>query len=343
MKLNEALIPHYICSIIPIYKLKNKVMLKEEYLREKPTWYEIDDKLKYFKVRNDFRLFTEQFFSKFGKEVLGLDTLDYNVAVVRTSSPDDINGGEKKVGLLSDNFQSKNKNYYLLSEMFDSEISNLKSYGYSLDAVINFLNDTISKEDLLKCKDFLIRLFIADSFTMQLDRNPNNIGFEIPKVDGIGYKKRLRPEAIEMVADSNKLLVTENGFSKLKGLTPSKVYDNERILGVDHKKVFLYNHGDVWTPVWPYSENLLFESQEQAKKVQEEEYDGCDPNLIELILNNPEYMPLIDRLANGDEYRKILEEFTSGETQVHLMPESIEYFELLMEDRRKEFQKVLKI
>ena len=62
MKLNEATIKHYRSEMIPTSILKKKVSLNEAYLREKPTWYEIEGKLQYFKIRNDFRLFTELFF-----------------------------------------------------------------------------------------------------------------------------------------------------------------------------------------------------------------------------------------------------------------------------------------
>ena len=82
MKLNEAVITHYRAPRIPTYKLKKQVALNEDYLKEKPDWYCIDGKLQYFKIRSDFRLFTEQFFSIFGREVLGLDTVDYRVAYV---------------------------------------------------------------------------------------------------------------------------------------------------------------------------------------------------------------------------------------------------------------------
>ena len=87
MKLNQALIPHYRSEMIPTHELKKLVALNEKYLREKPTWYMIDNKLQYFKIRDDFRLFTEQFFSMFGREIMELDTLDYKVAYVRTVSP----------------------------------------------------------------------------------------------------------------------------------------------------------------------------------------------------------------------------------------------------------------
>ena len=40
-------------------RFTRELELVEKYLKEKPDWYEIDGKLQYFKIRNDFRLFTE--------------------------------------------------------------------------------------------------------------------------------------------------------------------------------------------------------------------------------------------------------------------------------------------
>lgn len=342
MELNDALIPHYKCVEIPIHELKTKIRLSESYLKEKPTWYMVDGKLKYFKVRSDYRLFTEQFFSKFGKDVLGLDTLDYQIASVRALREEDPMGeGVKKIGLLSENFQDKKYNYYLVSELLDSEISDLVCYGYSLEGMLEYFKNILAKEDFEKCKDFLIRLFIADSFTMQLDRNAYNIGFQIEKIPDVHYKQRLRKEAISKTGEAKRLLVDEDGVKKLRGLTPSKVYDNERILGVDHKNVLLYNSGDIWTPIWPYKQDLLFETQEEGKRVSEEEYFGLDPNLTELFMNHPESRELLERLAYDDEYKKVLEEFKTQHSQVRLKEGTQEYFENLMEERRDVIKKVL--
>lgn len=344
MKLNEALIPHYRCATIPIEDLKEDVLLSERYLKEKPTWYVVDDSLKYFKVRNDYRLFTEQFFSRFGSEVVGLDTLEYQIASIRTTSSDDINGGERKIGLLSDNFQNKKKyNYYLVSELLESEISDLVGYGYSLEDMLAFFKQSLDDAGYKRCKDFLIRLFIADSFTMQVDRNPNNIGFQIPKISGVSYRQRLRPEILVRSGHEKAVKIDKAGFYRLKGLTPSKVYDNERILGVDHKNVFLHRPNTIWTPIWPFSKGLLFEDQYSAEKVQEKEYDGMDPNLSELLITYPESIPIIERLAYDDEYKRVLEEFERPNSQVSLMPKTQEYFEGVLEERRDVFKKVLRL
>ena len=344
MRLNEALIQHYKCVEIPINKLKDRVSLSESYLMEKPTWYEIDGRLKYFKVRNDYRLFAEQFFSAFGREILGLDTLDYQLASVRTIDQFNPNGGEKKIGLLSENFQDSRKyNYYLVSELLDSEITDLLAYGYSLTGILEYFKFILDDESYKKCEDFLIRLFIADAFTMQFDRNPNNIGFQIPKIPNIDYKSRLRGSVLKSNGCMGNLVIDTNGFAKLKDFSPSKVYDNERIIGVDHKNVSIYKKGDIWRPVWPYNPDLLFNSQEEAEKVQESIYDGVDPNLAELFMSFPEYWGLIERLAKGDEYREILERFTKKDSQVILSKKEQEGFKSIFEDRRKVFQRVFSL
>ena len=51
---------------------------------------------------------------------------------------------------------------------------------------------------------------------------------------------------------------------------------------------------------------------------------------------------LIDRLAKGDEYREILERFEQSNSQILLHQSTIEYFEKILSERRKVFQKVLK-
>ncbi len=340
---NEALIPHYQCSKISIGTLKRLLNLNENYLREKDTWYIIDQKLKYFKVRNDYRLFTEQFFSEFGREIVGLDTLEYEVASVRVTNVSSKND-TKKMGLLSENFQRPGYNYYLISELLNPDISDLICYPeYSLTSLLAFLNDILPEKDYEKSKDFLICLFISDAFNFQVDRNYHNIGFEIPKIEGISYKQRLRPNVLQEHDKNSKYVVYEDGNPKLKGFKFTKVYDNERILGVDHKNIFLYEKGMVWNPVFPYSPELLFETNEEALEVSKNEYDGFDPNLIELYLNFPkESKPYLERLAYDDEYRKILEHFSKSNSQIKLSSRVQEYCENLLEDRRNEFKKVLK-
>lgn len=344
MKLNDALIEHYRTAKIPLYELKKLVNLDPEYLKEKSTWYDINGNLHYFKKRDDLRLFTELFFTEFAREIVGLNSVEYEVAHVRTIDPVVSKKEEEHgIGLLSLNFQTQDNDYYLVRELMDSSISTLRAYGdYSLVTLLTFFKSTVAEEEYKNIEDFLVKLFIADGFTMQLDRNYNNIGFQIPKIDGVTYKQRLNPEMLERLKKADGNVVLEDSTLKLRHMVPSKVYDSERILGIDHNFVFLYKPGDVWTPLFPYNKDLLFTSQEQAKETSEA-YDGLDPNLVELFIDFPTYRPLLERLAYDDEYKKILERYIGSAKPIQLSDQERENVSLVMESRRKEFQKVLSL
>ncbi len=101
MFLNEATIPHYRSEMIPTEKLKKMVLLNEEHLKEKPTWYIIENSLKYFKQREIIRIFCELFYSKFASQIMDLQTLQYKVTYVRTYIPGEAQSKEKtECGLL---------------------------------------------------------------------------------------------------------------------------------------------------------------------------------------------------------------------------------------------------
>ena len=344
MALNKAVIPHYRASMIPIEELKERISLNENYLREKPTWYEIDGKLQYFKIRNDFRLFTEQFFSMFGREIIGLDTLDYQVAYVRTIDPVLKKSEEvTKCGLLSENFQEPGFNYYLVSELLNAQISDFVAYGgYTLKNLLAFFRDYLDEKGYQENKEFLIKLFIADAFTHQEDRNYNNIGFKIPKIEGVPHTKRLHPEILQTFANANgQYNIGECGKITLRNLTPTKVYDNERTLGTDHHNVFTYHPNQVWRPLFPYSEETLFEDENQAIECQQS-YDGLDPNLVELYSEYPTICePIFERLAYDTEYRKILERFKGDTSQISLSDESEEKIVELFKDKQKVLRRIL--
>lgn len=349
MRLNEATIPHYRSKMIPTNKLKKKVLLNEEYLREKPTWYEIDDSLKYFKIRNDFRLFAELFFSKFAHSIMGLQTLDYSLAYIRTQKPNIPQSKEEtKCGLLSETFQDLSNNHYLVSELMQSEISNFISYGgYNLSSLLNFFKDYIAKKEYTENELFLIKLFISDAFTYQVDRNPNNIAFQIPKIPDVSYRNRLYPEILSKIPTNKEYLEydSERGIYLLKGFQPNVVFDNERILGIDHKDVLTYNPENCWKPLFPYSSDLDFSqlTDEEANQIRDEKFDGLDPNLCSLYMDYPELCtPYFERLAYDDEYRKILEEFRGDASPVILSDSDYEYVTNALEHQREVFKRILK-
>ena len=343
MLMNEALITHYREEMIPLMTLRGLVEINEAYLKEKPTWYKINREVKYFKSRGDLRLFSELFFSEFARDIIGLDTLDYEVAHVRTfDSKIKSTDEERKLGLLSTNFQTKDNNYYLVSELYNSEVSTLTGYGsYTLTNLLSYFKNTFSEKDYIKIEEFLTKLFLADAFTIQVDRNPNNIGFQIPKIPDVKYTQRLRPEILKRLGKAKGNVVIENGLAKITGMVPSKVYDSERIFGIDHKNEFVHTKGDVWAPIFPFNDELLFESQEQAQEISMI-YEGVDPNLFELITTYPKTRAIAERLAYDDEYRGILEQFSGNAKPVTLTEQEMDRISDTIEERREVFKKTLR-
>lgn len=348
MNLNTNTTPHYRSQIIDIENLKTKIFLNANYLKEKPTWYEIDNRLQYFKVRSDLRIFTELFFSCFASRVMDFETLDYNIAYVRTVSSDLKKSEEvSKCGLLSDNFQNKGFNHYLVSELQKPEISNFVAYGgYNLSSLLSFFKDTLSSASYRVSESFLLKLFMIDGFTFQVDRNPHNISFQIPRLPGISYKERLHINKLidNPLAENTLEFDSERGIFLLKDFVPNVVYDSERSLGIDHKNVRTYNHDQCWYPEFPYTEELRFSNGLEAKIISQKEFDGVDPNLLSVFIDYHDFcQPYFERLAYDDEYRKILEDFTAPTSPIQLEDKEVEYFRGIMEDRQTEFQKVLKL
>lgn len=116
--------------------------------------------------------------------------------------------------------------------------------------LLRFFENLLTSENYKQIKEFLLKLFVADAFTLQVDKNHNNIGFQIPKIAGVKYNQRLRPEIIKKLGKSDGNVFVENGIAKIEGLEASKVYDSERILGIDHKNEFVHQPGDVWMPLF---------------------------------------------------------------------------------------------
>lgn len=350
--IDKDVIPHHEVDVIPFDKLKKMVSINETYLKEKSTWYVIDSKLQYFKTRSDLRLFSELFFQQFARKVIGLDTLKYSLAFIRKR----IDGRLEKnhtLGLISENFQDSNHDYFLASELCDSAISDCKHYGeFSLKNLLIFLRDLLVNEDYKECEKFLIKLFITDAFTMQLDRNHNNFCFQIPSIDKLSHLKRLRTNLIEKHIDDSSSYVKKGTVlepDKIIGLKPSKVYDNERILGIDHKNMFVNKPGDIWTPIFPYSPELYFGinlsvAKEKLKEVSRKSYNDLDPNLVELYMDYyAESKEYVDVLARDDSYKKIIESFCKSNSPICLTKQQQERILNILKGRQEEFQKILKL
>lgn len=349
MKLNDTLIPHYRSQMIPLEELKNKVSINEALLKEKPTWYEIDGKLKYFKIRNDFRLFGEFFFSLFATQIMDLQAVEYHLAYVRTESRGTFQSSEiTECGLLSDNFQDRNYNHYLVGELMRAEVSDFIAYGgYNLKSLLAFFKDYLAKEDYTQNELFLIKLFISDAFTFQADRNYNNIAFQIPRIKGVNYSNRLYPQKLVKNVNRDQYLEydEERGIYLLKNFMPNVVFDSEKILGIESKNALSYTPGSCWKPSFPYESSLDFHKKKDCEvlELQRTEFDGMDPNLLSLYCDYQKVcQPFMERLAYGDEYRKILEQFNDEACPLILSTKDLEYINMAIQDRQKVFKRILK-
>lgn len=370
MQVDSAVIPHLQLDVIPFPKLRELLKIEPQILQAKPTWYQVNGKLNYFKERNDLRIFAELFYHEYAKETLKLDTLIYQLAYVR-----EIKSGqpqpEAKLGLLSPNFQTDDKNYYLGCELMDPENSDLCSYGsFNLMDLLRFFKDYLIKTDYERVKDFLIRLFIVDALLLQVDRNYRNLGFEIPAVEGLSHTKRLRPTLLSQSCvdctpldcqkkykyhlkgeaasnnciDCQKIVQFEDGVFRLKGFTASKVYDNERILNIKHFGKYVVNPNGVWVPSLPFNSGLNFSSIMEAELKANTEYDNCDPNLLELCFEfYDECKSYLEELAFNDIHRRILEKYSDPNAPLPLSAEDIVRFSSTIEQRQAAFKKVLRL
>ena len=86
---------------------------------------------------------------------------------------------------------------------------------------------------------------------------------------------------------------------------------------------------------------FLLKKKDKQKK---EEYDGLDPNLVEVAFNyDQEVIPILERLVYGDEYREVLEQYNTNHSQIRIKKETNDFLVNLFEDKQKEMKKVLSL
>lgn len=313
-KINNALIPHYKNQRIEFSLLKKEVKIEEGHLKEKKTWYYIDRKLMFFKPRDDYRLFTELFCSSYGK-ILGGDFVDYSVAYVTDSIVEKGMKPQKTLGLLSPNFQIKDKHYYMFSDLFNPEISNLKHFGeYSLSNLLEYFKYQCTPEYYENIKQKLINTYLIDYFCDQIDRNPKNLSCEVNmKSKEEKYYNALHAKTVE--------------------LELSKIYDNERSLGlqVKHGKT-LCGTSTVWSEKFPYKPDMNGESE------------GMPNSLLELCLDfSKESLVMLNRLIKDNEYKQVLEQFMGINKPITIGEKTAIGIEHCFEERKKVLEKVRRI
>lgn len=280
MQYNQSVIQHHTQAKVPIYDLKSMVKISPDHLREKDTWYMCDGKLQYFKERDEVRMFSELFCEEYAKK-LGFKVASYDLAVLRDISAG-AKVGEAKLGLLTPNYQDSRYNYYLVSDLLNSDISNLGAYGnYSLSNLITFLRTEYGDvEGVEEAIQDTVNLFLFDYMTDQEDRNPKNICFEVDAEPG-----------------SNKKYWGLHG-RKVKRISLATLFDNERSLGITKtgNGYQMENGSNAWDTSMPYCDEDVDMSS-----------INVDPHVFSLFVEETDLAgPMIERLANQSEYLDVI-------------------------------------
>lgn len=151
------------------------VDMDPELLREKDSWYLINSKVTFFKIRKDVRIAGECI-SKAYAEALGSDTASYNVI--------ELNG---KIGLASENFQDKHQyEYYDFCQLYQLFPSFPKRYNYfTLKELLQTFAYHYDEEKTMLLQQALIERYVYEWFTHQLDGNPRNTNLQRNKQSGL--------------------------------------------------------------------------------------------------------------------------------------------------------------
>lgn len=314
MRYNESVIPHYHVPRVPLEDLKTMVKIDYDHLKEKSSWYIIDGQLCFFKERDEARMFSEIFESLYG-ELLGFDTAKYSLAYIREQKK--VGRSESKLGLLSPNYQRKDYNYYLVSDLLRSNIANLSSYGvYSLENLIAYFEQEFASVDGARSAiEDTLKLYIFDYFNNQTDRNPKNLCYEF----------LVKPP------------ISEGDYWGLHGkkviqIKLATVFDSEKSLGIvkGPKGYEMTDDSLAWESALPYSEIIDAAG-----------FD-VDPNILGLYIDHTSIVkPFIERLAYEDEYRKVIENFDQLNSMVKLDPLSKEHLLRVFLGKQNELKRLL--
>ena len=144
--------------------------IDKKHFEEKNNWYNIDGKMQYFKKRQDARMIGE---------LLSCDV--YNIHNVKHASYEVVKMGED-FGLISPNIQKEGFRYESLATL-DTIFPAFSNKFYTgsgqitLEKVFELFDYYVPNAE--EIKDALIRKYVIDWFTSQLDFNIRNITFEI--------------------------------------------------------------------------------------------------------------------------------------------------------------------
>lgn len=151
------------------------VDMDPELLKEKDSWYLVDSRVSFFKIRRDVRIAGECISQAYA-EALGNDSAKYSVVEMN-----------EKIGLLCENFQDRKRHAYFdfcqLHQLFPSLP---QRYNYfTLKEILNTFSYHYDEETTYQLQRALIGRYIFEWFTHQLDGNPRNTNFRLDKKTNI--------------------------------------------------------------------------------------------------------------------------------------------------------------
>ncbi len=145
------------------------IRIDKEHFGEKDNWYYIDGLIQYFKKRNDSRIIGELLSDSILK-MHGFVPAVYEIVNLNNS-----------IGLLSPNVNRENFIYESVATMhklFPNILNQIPidSKSITIKKILNFMKDKAANYDELEGQ--IIRKYIIDWFTNQLDYNIRNMVFE---------------------------------------------------------------------------------------------------------------------------------------------------------------------
>ncbi len=269
------------------------VDIDEALLVEKDSWYFIDSTAHFFKERSDARLAGECLSQAYA-EALNENSAKYSVAVLNGCT-----------GLISPNFQDRDKyQYYDLCELYKLLPSFPKTYNsYTLKKIFETFAYHYDPAICYILIRKIIRRYVFDWYTHQMDGNPRNNNFCLDK-------------------ETNQL-----------DLGP--LFDREQAFGINRSGIFDDEVLKQWIPAIPY-EDLSFKDNPYL-------IEGLDANIMSLLIDYPELtQEALDWVCSLDA-DKVLDDFVTRDEGIILPDETLSYLKGIAEQKNEEKEKLLQL
>lgn len=282
----------------PVCKLSRDVVhtyvdIDEALLIEKDSWFYIDSTANFFKERNDARLACECLSQAYA-EALGAESARYSVVTLN-----------ERTGLLSPNFQNRDKyQYFDLCELYKLLPSFPKTYNsYTLKKIFETFAYYFDADMRLALEKEIIKRYVFDWYTHQLDGNPRNNNFRLNK-------------------ETNRLEL-------------GPLFDREQSFGINRNGELDDETLGIWVPAIPY-EDLDFKSNPYL-------FEGLDANIVSLLLDYPEATIEALNWITSIDVDHVLDDFVTRDEGIILPEVTLGYLKKMAEEKNKEKEKIMQL